>query len=71
MERIIFHFKRIICVSPPKKAIRAAYKYADNVKKVTVVKHSDLDRYELEWKCDEILRKQDWYSRRRRHKVGL
>ena len=38
----------------PRKAIKATYKYADNVKKVRLVQHSDLDRYELKWKCDEV-----------------
>lgn len=70
-ETHYFPFQAYYLCFTPKKAIRAAYKYADNVKKVRVVKHSDLDRYEFKWKCDEILRKQDWYSRRRRHKVGL
>lgn len=50
----------------PRKAIKAAYKYADNAKKVRVVKRRDLDIYEFNWKYDEVLRKQDWYLRRRK-----
>ena len=68
-EMHYFPFQEYYLCFKPRKAIKAAYQYADNVKKVRVVKHSNLVRYELKWKCDEILMKQEWYSRRHKQRI--
>ena len=54
-EMHYFPFLEYYLCFKPRKAIKAAYKYADNVKKVRVVKRSDFVKYELNWKCDEVL----------------